>query len=47
VDDSAASHATMLLAVPLLYDKMFKRISKSIQETQTAGCGPLIKAGNF
>jgi long-subunit acyl-CoA synthetase (AMP-forming) len=26
VDDLKASRATMLLAVPLLYDKMFRRI---------------------
>jgi long-chain acyl-CoA synthetase len=32
VDDLQAVHATMLLAVPLLYDKMFKRIQKGIQE---------------
>ncbi len=49
VDDLQASHATMLLAVPLLYDKMFKRIYKSIQEKPVTAkvVGPLIKASNF
>ena len=28
VDDLQTVHATMLLGVPLLYDKMFKRITK-------------------
>ncbi len=48
VDDLQASHATMLLAVPLLYDKMFKRIYKSIQEKRLTSMviGPLIKASN-
>ena len=32
VDDLQNVHATVLLGVPLLYDKMFKRINKSIQE---------------
>ena len=32
VEDLQKVKATMLLAVPLLYDKMFKRIHKSIQE---------------
>lgn len=47
VDDLQTVHATMLLAVPLLYDKMFKRIYKSIQEKKlTALLIPsLIKAG--
>jgi long-chain acyl-CoA synthetase len=31
VDDLQTVHATMLLAVPLLYDKMFKRISENIK----------------
>jgi long-chain acyl-CoA synthetase len=30
VDDLQAVHATILLAVPLLYDKMFKRIAENI-----------------
>jgi long-chain acyl-CoA synthetase len=46
VEDLQASHATMLLGVPLLYDKMFKRIYKSIQEKKLVAVlmGPLIKA---
>lgn len=49
VDDLQASHATMLLAVPLLYDKMFKRIYKSIQEKRLTSIviAPLIKASGF
>jgi long-chain acyl-CoA synthetase len=49
VDDLQISHATMLLAVPLLYDKMFKRIYKSIQEKRLTSMviGPLIKASNM
>lgn len=49
VDDLQASRATMLLAVPLLYDKMFKRIYKSIQEKRLTSIviGPLIKASNI
>lgn len=45
VDDLQTVKATMLLAVPLLYDKMFKRIQKSIQENKTASVliGPLKK----
>jgi long-chain acyl-CoA synthetase len=40
-------HATILLAVPLLYDKMFKRVYKTIQEKKITAMivGPLIKAG--
>ncbi len=34
VDDLQQVQATMLLAVPLLYDKMFKRIYKAIQENK-------------
>jgi long-chain acyl-CoA synthetase len=43
VEDLQTVKATMLLAVPLLYDKMFKRIQKSIQENKTASVliGPL------
>ncbi len=49
VDDLQASHATMLLGVPLLYDKMFKRIHKSIQERKVASMliGPMVKASSF
>ncbi len=49
VDDLQAAHATMLLGVPLLYDKMFKRIYKSIQEKKLTSVmiGPLIKATGF
>jgi long-chain acyl-CoA synthetase len=46
VEDLQASRATILLGVPLLYDKMFKRISKSIQERKIASrlIKPMIKA---
>jgi long-chain acyl-CoA synthetase len=49
VDDLQASKATMLLSVPLMYDKMFKRIYKSIQEKRLTAIviGPLIKGTNF
>jgi len=49
VDDLQSSHATMLLSVPLMYDKMFKRIHKSIQERKVASMliGPLVTASNF
>jgi long-chain acyl-CoA synthetase len=45
VDDLQASRATMLLAVPLLYDKMFRRISKAIQEQKVKSVivPPLVK----
>lgn len=45
VDDLQSSHATVLLGVPLLFDKMFKRIHKSIQERKLASMmmGPLMK----
>jgi long-chain acyl-CoA synthetase len=45
VDDLQIVRATMLLAVPLLYDKMFKRIHQSIQENKAASLliGPLKK----
>jgi long-chain acyl-CoA synthetase len=45
VDDLQQVGATMLLGVPLLYDKMFKRIYKSIQEKRAAAIliGPLKK----
>lgn len=47
VDDLQKVHATILLAVPLLYDKMFKRIYRSIEEKKLSAAlvGPLIKAG--
>ncbi len=46
VDDLKAARATMLLAVPLLYDKMFRRITKAIQEKRLTATiiGPLIRA---
>jgi long-chain acyl-CoA synthetase len=46
VDDLKAARATMLLAVPLLYDKMFRRITKTIQERRITATliGPLIRA---
>jgi long-chain acyl-CoA synthetase len=46
VDDLKAARATMLLAVPLLYDKMFRRITKAIQEKRLTAAiiGPLIRA---
>jgi long-chain acyl-CoA synthetase len=49
VDDLQSSHATMLLSVPLMYDKMFKRIHKSIQERKVTSMliGPLVTASNF
>jgi long-chain acyl-CoA synthetase len=49
VDDLQASHATMLLSVPLMFDKMFKRIYKSIHEKKLTSkiIGPLIKTSNF
>jgi long-chain acyl-CoA synthetase len=48
VDDLQTVHATILLGVPLLYDKMFKRIYKSISEKKVTSLliKPLIKAGD-
>jgi long-chain acyl-CoA synthetase len=45
VDDLQRVKATILLGVPLLYDKMFKRIHKGIQEKKTVAkiLNPLIK----
>lgn len=45
VDDLQKVRATMLLAVPLLYDKMFKRIYKTIKENKIKSViiPPLIK----
>jgi long-chain acyl-CoA synthetase len=47
VDDLQKVHATILLTVPLMYDKMFKRVYKTIQEKKLTSMivGPLIKAG--
>ncbi len=49
VEDLQASHATILLGVPLLYDKMFRRIYKSIKEKKIASLliKPLVKVTNF
>jgi len=48
-DDLQRVHATMLLGVPLLYDKLYKRIYKSINEKKLTSMliGPLIKAGTI
>ena len=47
LDDLQRVHATILLTVPLMYDKMFKRVYKTIQEKKLTAMivGPLIKAG--
>jgi long-chain acyl-CoA synthetase len=49
VEDLQQVHSTILLSVPLMYDKMFKRIHKSIQEKKVLAMviGPLIKATDF
>lgn len=49
VDDLQKVKATILLAVPLLYDKMFKRIIKGIKEdkVKTIIVPPLIKFTNL
>ncbi len=49
VDDLQVSKATLLLGVPLLFDKMFKRIHKSIQEKKVTSLliKPLIKASDI
>lgn len=49
VDDLQESKATILLGVPLLYDKMFKRIYKGIKEKKIASLiiRPLIKITNI
>jgi long-chain acyl-CoA synthetase len=46
VEDLQQVRATILLGVPLLYDKMFKRISRGISEKKLLSViiGPLIKA---
>lgn len=49
LDDLQKSAATILLGVPLLFEKMFKRIYKSIKEDKTKSViiKPLIKITNF
>ncbi len=49
VEDLLSSRATILLGVPLLYDKMFKRIYKSIHENriQSFLVPSLMKAGKL
>ncbi|RJQ59488.1 MAG: long-chain fatty acid--CoA ligase [Stygiobacter sp.] len=49
VDDLQKVQATILLAVPLLYDKMFKRIMKGIQEDKVKSVivPPLVKFTNL
>jgi len=49
VEDLQKVKATMLLAVPLLYDKMYKKICKGISEDKTKSkvVPPLIKVSNF
>jgi long-chain acyl-CoA synthetase len=49
VEDLQQVHSTILLSVPLMYDKMFKRIHKSIQEKKVLAMviGPLIKGTDF
>jgi long-chain acyl-CoA synthetase len=48
-EDLQKVKATMLLAVPLLYDKMYKRICKGISEDKKKSkiVPPLIKVSNF
>lgn len=45
VEDLQETHATIILGVPLLYEKMFKRINKTINEKKVASklIQPLIK----
>ena len=49
VDDIQKVHATILLGVPLLFDKMFKRISKGIKEDKVKSkiVPPLVKITNL
>ena len=49
VDDIQKVKATMLLGVPLLFDKMFKRISKTIKDDKVKSLivPPLVKITNF
>ncbi len=48
-EDLQKVHATHLLGVPLLYDKMFKRISKTIQDDKVKSkiVPPLVKISSF
>ncbi len=48
VDDLQQVRATIMLGVPLLFDKMFKRIHKTIQERKMVSLlvGPLVKVGD-
>lgn len=48
VDDLQKVKATIMLGVPLLYDKMFKRIHKSIKEKKSTAIliGPMITVTN-
>ncbi|MEG8947544.1 AMP-dependent synthetase/ligase [Rosettibacter firmus] len=49
VDDIQKVHATILLGVPLLYDKMFRRIIKGIKESKLKSIivPPLVKLTNL
>ena len=49
VDDIQKVKATIMLGVPLLYDKMFKRVSKTIKEDKVKSkiVPPLVKITNF
>ena len=49
VDDIQTVKATILLGVPLLFDKMFKRISKTIKDDKVKSkiVPPLVKATGF
>ena len=49
VEDLQSVKATMLLGVPLLFDKMFKRIYRTIHEKKITSLviGPLIKVSDF
>ncbi|MFH0734457.1 MAG: AMP-binding protein [bacterium] len=49
IDDLQRVKATMFLGVPLLFDKMFKRISKSIKDDKIKSkiVPPLVKITNF
>mgnify|MGYP002074558670 CR=1 FL=1 len=49
VDDIQSVKATILLGVPLLFDKMFKRISKTIKDDKVKSkiVPPLVKATGF
>ncbi|MCX7797797.1 MAG: AMP-binding protein [Melioribacter sp.] len=49
VDDIQKVHATILLGVPLLYDKMFRRIIKGIKENKLKSIivPPLVKLTNL